>query len=108
MIKYLENEFTGTGEVKGFKFRKITTLEHVYLYEVSSSDGNVWYEYFKRLNTPICIDFEKRLYSDTEFKEIYPKAKDFGITAWCLTDFDRARLRAEQLNDQEINKLKEK
>lgn len=81
-MKTLKVCFEGTGEVKGFIFEQMHSSKMAYLYKVRSYDGQVHFEVFKRKNTPICIDFEKRIYSDTEFKEIYPKSKDFGVWAW--------------------------
>jgi hypothetical protein len=104
MIKDLENQFEGTGEVKGFKFRKLAFAQHSYLYEVTC-DGKLYYEIFKRVKTPICIDFEKRLYSDTEFKEVYPKANAFGLTAWCKYDLEDATKLMYKINDEEIERL---
>jgi len=88
----LENEFIGKGEVKGFRFRKIASTQHANLYEVDSGVSNVHYEVFMRKLVPVCIDFENRLYSKTEQKEVYPKSKDFGVWAWTYNNI----LKAEQ------------
>jgi len=85
MIKELEKQFTGTGEVKGFKFTQMLFTQHAYLYEVNSGE-QIHFEVFKRLKSPVCIDFEKRIYSDTEFKETYPKANRFGVDAFTKTN----------------------
>lgn len=82
MIKHLDNNFDGIGEVKGFKFQKIDTVYSSNLYKVLDSYGNIHYEVFKPKSTPICVDFKNRIYSDTDSKEVYPKSKDFGIWAW--------------------------
>jgi hypothetical protein len=85
----LEKEFIGVGEVKGFLFRQIRSSEAAYIYEVSF-EGKLYYETFKRLKSPVCIDFEKRIYSETEFKESYPKANKFGISAWSAFGLEQA------------------
>jgi hypothetical protein len=82
MTKALDLKFIGTGDVKGFKFSQIHYTELAYVYKVDDGDGNVCFEVFKRKTAPICIDFEKRIYSETERKEYYPKSKDFGVWAW--------------------------
>lgn len=82
MKKLLGNTINGIGEVKGFVFTKIATTQHAYVYEVNSGDSNIHYEVFKRKTAPTCIDFKKRLYSETDVKEYYPKSKDFGAWAW--------------------------
>jgi len=91
MTELLEKEFTGGGEVKEFKFRQIGSSELAYCYEVKLFDVPHHYEVFLKKNSPVCIDFEKRLYSETEFKESYPKANSFGITAWSFMDKQEAR-----------------
>jgi len=82
----LEKEFIGSGEVKGFLFRQMRISQLAYIYEVSTDGTRLYYEVFRRLNTPVCIDFEKRIYSEIEFKDVYPKAFKFGVSAWsCFT-----------------------
>jgi hypothetical protein len=97
MIKELEEEFIGTGEVTGFKFKKIASTDTRYLYEVSEEDATPHYEVFDRKLVPICIDFENRIYSETEFKEVYPKSKDFGIRAWTFRDLEKAYTKLNNL-----------
>lgn len=89
-IKELENQFYGTGEVSDFKYRKLESNSSGFLYEVILDNKIVCYEVFNRKITPVCIDFEKRIYSKTEFKVIYPKSKDFGIWAWSYMKYDSA------------------
>ncbi len=88
-IIHLPEEFIGTGEVKGFKFKQIKKNNDVYLYEVTSF-GRVYYEVFKAQTNAICIDFKKHIYSDTDFKHSYPKAKSFGKTAWTCSSYVKA------------------
>jgi hypothetical protein len=97
MIKELEKEFIGVGEVKGFKFRQIRSSEVAYVYEVSSDD-KLYYEIFKRLKSNVCIDFEKHIYSEVDFKEKYPKANQFGISAWSAFDLDKAIIVFNNIN----------
>lgn len=77
----LQLNFEGVGEVKGFSFKQVKECEFGYVYEVENG-AKPYYEVFKKKTAPICIDFSKRLYSETEFKEVYPNAKQWGITAW--------------------------
>ena len=99
MIKELETNFEGTGEVKGFKFNQIKSGEHAFLYEVTPPDANTHFEVFVRKNAPLCIDFENRIYSETDFKVMYPKSKDFGIWAWCIADREKAFLKFNSINN---------
>lgn len=95
----LQKEFKGKGEVKGYIFKMLNSSPYAYIYEVSSENGtNCHYEIFKRKNVPICIDFSKRIYSETETKEIYPKSKDFGVWAWTKSDLTEAEYLFDELN----------
>jgi hypothetical protein len=81
----LQTSFIGIGEVKGMQFN--LELEHpiYYIYKVTD-EGKIHYELFERKISAICIDFAKRIYSATEYKEVYPKANDFGVWAWTYSD----------------------
>lgn len=80
-VQKLEKSFIGTGEVKGMQFD--LELEHpdFYVYKVTD-DNKIHYELFECKTTPICVDFANRVYSVTDYKEIYPKSTDFGNWAW--------------------------
>lgn len=89
-IEYLPLDFIGTGEVKGFKFVKTHNngLKGS-LFEVNTG-SSIHYEVVKTIYSPKCIDFENRIYSENEFKEVYPKSSRFGIDAWSFYTFDTA------------------
>lgn len=95
-IELPKEEFTGTGEVKGFEFVKLKESDKGFLYQVTS-DGNVYYEIFKAKKSPLCIDFEKKLFSNTHFKYRYPKAKDFGHWAWTTKFIKQAEEKFEEI-----------
>lgn len=97
MIKELEKEFIGGGDVKDFKFTKITSSQGGFMYKVDTG-GGVHYEVFERRKRPLCVDFKKRLYSDTNFKEIYPKSKDFGFWAWTYKNINEAKEKFSSIN----------
>jgi hypothetical protein len=85
MTKDLEKYFTGIGEVSGFKFRQIRSTSAGFIYEVIN-DNKIYYEVFKKVLVAVCLNFEKRVYSEKDYKIIYPKAKDFGLWAWTYND----------------------
>ena len=89
MIQELETNFIGVGDVKGFIFNQIKVTKKGYIYLVES-EGTTHYEIFLRKITPVCIDFENRIYSETDFKVKYPKQKDFGIWAWSTKSLTKA------------------
>ena len=97
-IKELPDNFIGVGEVSGFKFNKLASIDKGFLYEVMSDDISRHYEVFERKLTPICIDFANKIYSETEFKVRYPKAEDFGKWAWTFMGKDLALDKLETLN----------
>ena len=90
MIKELEDNFIGTGNVSGFKFKKLHQTELGYLYEVDSGDEDIHYEVFQRKTTPICLDFEKKIFSDTDSKVIYPRDEHFDSWAFCILEYKDA------------------
>jgi len=100
MIQELEKEFIGTGKVRGFKFKQINQTKNGYIYEVKA--GKTYYEVFKRKQTPVCIDFVKRIYSETDFKVSYPKENSFGTWAWTCESIEEVE---EKLNS--FNEIKE-
>jgi hypothetical protein len=89
MNKELEETLEGIGETKGFVFTRVDRSSCAYLYKVDTG-ASVHYEIFERRATPICIDFEQRIYSETDTKEIYPKSNDFGVWAWSTNSISRA------------------
>jgi hypothetical protein len=89
-IQEIKHEFEGTGEMKTFNFSLLQETEKGFMYKVKSEEGTLHYEVFKKELTPICIDFAKRIYSETEFKYKYPKANNFGKWAWCTTELKNA------------------
>lgn len=95
-IENLPDKFTGTGEVKGFVFIKLKESENVFLYQVKD-EGNVWYEIIKSELVAKCINFAERMYSDTDFKYVYPKAKDFGRIAWTKKSLEEAEELFEEI-----------
>ena len=96
MIKLLEYNIIGTGDVSGFKFAKIASSQRAYVYECDDC-GLRYYEVFLRRKTPLCINFDKRLYSETEFKEIYPKTRDFGNWAWTFKTQEEAMTKFKKI-----------
>jgi len=86
MITKLPNRIKGKGDVKGSLFTKVFENENGYVYSV---DNGNHFEAFYRKETPICIDFENRIYSETDKKEVYPKSKDFGVWAWSVESLEK-------------------
>ena len=102
-LKLLEKQFTGIGEVKGFNFTQLYSSEFAYIYKVEGDSIN--YEVFERKNSPICIDFKKHIYSETEFKEVYPKSNSFGVSAWTFKYYHDALEKADKIEERLLNKL---
>lgn len=87
-VQELENEIIG----KDFTYKKVKSTSQGSIFSAhNSDDGRLYgYEVFKRKLTPICIDFEKRVFSETDFKVRYPKTNDFGVWAWAPKTIERA------------------
>lgn len=94
----LDIHFVGVGEVKGKVFTRVFENSKRYVYEVKDEDAPTpHYEVFDRKTTPVCVDFANRVYSETDDKEVYPKAKDFGSWAWTFNSFESAEIKANEL-----------
>jgi hypothetical protein len=86
----LPNHFIGLGEVKGFSFTRKEQLEGKgSLFEVNTGES-IHFEVIKEKFNAKCVDFEKKIYSDNEFVESYPKSNRFGIDAWSYYSFESA------------------
>ena len=101
MIKELEDEFIGVGDTSKFKFKKLASTDKGFLYEVMPDDTSRHYEVFERKLTPICIDFEAKIFSETDFKVKYPKSNDFGIWAWTYSSPELALNKLNNLPDEQ-------
>lgn len=89
MLQKLEKQFIGVGEVKGFIFTQIASTEFGYVYEVDTGNSK-HYEVFRRVNSPLCIDFKERIYSKNDFRETYPKSNSFGVWSWWYPKLHKA------------------
>ena len=93
-VEKIPDSFEGKGEVKGILFERFHESENCYVY--FRSDGN--YEVFKKKTTPLCIDFENKIYSQDRVKEVYPKSKDFGKCAWTCKSSASALIKTKELS----------
>jgi len=84
-MKLLEKEFSGKGEVKGFKFKQVQKSNVAYIYEVNSG-SSIYYEVFRRV------------VNNKYQKEVYPMAKHFSIWAWTHMSYENAKSKFNQLN----------
>lgn len=108
MINKLEKYFIGTGEVKGFVFSLVKESHNAYLYRVQHNLGtdNFYYEVFLKQTIALCLDFVTKQFSQTEFKEVYPKSEAFGNCAWTFRDSERAKSKFYELTQEaRINSL---
>ncbi len=93
----LKKSFTGTGEVKGFKFEQKYEDELCYIYQVNDR----YYEVFKKKTVKKCINFIERIFSTNDLKEVYPKAKDFGMSAFTYSKIEQAHDKVKEMHQQE-------
>jgi len=102
-IELLPEKFTGKGEVANMLFSLHSSNEFYTIYKVECNNST-HYELFKNIYTAKCLDFAKRIYSEKEFKQKYPKSNDFGKTAWTFRNLDIAILEFEKLS-QDAEKI---
>lgn len=98
-ITTLPIKFIGTGEVKGMIFSLSYVTQNGYMYHVENNGSN-HYEVFEKKSVPLCVDFENKVYSNSDYKDIYPKAKDFGVWAWTCKTFDAAKEKLSQIKNK--------
>lgn len=102
-IETLPVQFDKTsGKLAGFGYRRIRETDDVYVYDVRllDTEAHHHYEVFERKSVPKVVDFEKKEFSDTEFKEIYPNDEAFGVWAWNSFSIQAAELRVGLLEQR--------
>ena len=77
-IKRLPEQFSGRGEVRGYKFIHICITNRGFCYKVTQSNINPHFEVFRR-------KINKRFSCES-----YPTSKAFGIWAWTYKNRDEA------------------
>lgn len=104
-IEELPLAFEGEGDMRWVTFTQIAKSPAAYIYKLTAKN-DAWYEVILRKTVAKVINFEKRIYSETDFKEVYPKTKDFGIELWATRIYARALFRFNEINQtQELNQL---
>lgn len=83
-MKQLQVEFTGRGQVKGFKFTQIEKTAYGYIYEVNTGNS-VHYEVFKHK--------ENKRYECVS----YPSNKAFGVWAWTYRSLESTQSKLDDL-----------
>lgn len=99
-IKELEKEINQGGYL--YKLVNKTSYGSVFSVNNEQDDTLYGYEVFKRKLTPVCVDFEKRIFSETEFKEQYPKSTNFGVWAFAPKTIERANQLLQEFENEEI------
>ena len=92
VMKKLEKEFIGRGEVRGFKFSQLKKNDHAFIYIVDDGSNKRFEVFERRINNKFNC-------------ESYPKSKSFGLWAWsymslhfALDKFDEITIRKESKN----------
>lgn len=89
VVKELEKEFLGRGEVRGFSFKQLHKNDTGYMYKVNTPFLTCHYEVFQRKIN--------RRYNCVS----YPQSASFGISAWTYFTLELAM---EKYNELERNK----
>ena len=89
-IRELKTDFTGRGQVRGFRFTQLSKTHKAFLYLINTGDS-IYYEVFrKHINLRYgCVS--------------YPTDRAFGIWAWTTMKIEHA---LEILND--LSKIEKK
>lgn len=85
-IRQLPEQFTGTGEVKGYEFTQICKTERAFCYEVSLGGTITHFEVFlRKINNRFgCVS--------------YPTSKAFGIRAWTVRTKEEAMKKIKEVS----------
>ena len=105
MIIELEKFLQGSGNVSGIKYTQIYFCNNAFLYSCMQNGIITHFEVFERKLVPLCVDFEKKIYSDVDFKEIFPKDKDFGNWAWTYKSLFEAEKKYQEIQARILNEL---
>lgn len=97
----LDNEFTGTGEVKDFVFKQIKASNKAYVYEVNCLDiEKTHYETFLRKESKDMHTVMGGINVFFPAKVKYPNSSAMGKTAWTFRKIEDAIQRWEELNNR--------
>lgn len=88
VLKNLPDSFDGTGEVKGYLFKKLEESECAFIYEKIIGNRTTYEVFKKKIN---------RRFNSVS----YPKANDFGNWAWDCPNYERALLKFNELNSSD-------
>jgi hypothetical protein len=96
MLTKLDKVIQGKGVVKGFTYTQLKNDGHIYLFEVTT-EGSKFYEVIKAITAAVCLDFANHIYSDTDFKHVYPSDTKWGKLGWTLFTLKEAEKKYKQL-----------
>jgi len=89
-MKELELEFTGKGQVRGFKFTQLKKNKKAYLYRVDTGHLIMYEVFHRKENTRFnCIS--------------YPSNKAFGIWAWTYKNLYSAEEIFKLITEMEVD-----
>jgi hypothetical protein len=98
-MKILEIEFEGKGEVLGTNFKQIEKSEKAFLYELTDKEtGTKHFEVFERKIQKAGDITVAGVVVKHEEKEMYPKSNSFGKWAWCMTCFEKAKAKFNEIS----------
>ena len=101
----LQNEFIGAGAVKGIKFKQIMKNDRAFLYELSDKNEEtgktrIWYEVFRKRISKEKDGIIGGVKVHFKTREIYPTSNNFGVWAWCFSDYGRAIEKFNELSEK--------
>ncbi len=98
-MKYLQTEFEGKREVKGTHFKQLQKSDKAFLYKLTDIEtGSKRYEVFLRkvVKADSAVLGGKLVNYDEH--ESYPYTEAFGSWAWCISDYNKALRKFNELN----------
>ena len=92
-MEKLRTEFTGTGKVSGLFFKQVESNGYAFIYEVKHP---MVYETYYEV-------FARRISSVTGNEE-YPPRSEFGASAFCCIDYEKAQELYKKLSQRAKDK----
>jgi hypothetical protein len=100
-MKLLEKQFEGKGEVSGVAFLQLEKTKKSVMYQLTETEtGQIRYEVFELRSQKAGEAVMGGQTIQHEEKELYPKSAAFGIWAWCFSDFGKALVKFEEIENR--------
>lgn len=91
-IDKLPDFLIGGGESSNYTYTQEAESQYGYIYKAQHKHIEEVYhfEVFEKKITPVCLNFQEKIYSEEKFRERYPRSINFGSWAYSCPNMERA------------------